>query len=86
MTSDVQSKKYQNTMKVNNMKELLEYTAKKQKERAHQHYEVAKIYGPCSGMGNRRYKIPQKSTFSKYKKYSYTGRWNDYKLNTNTNG
>ena len=70
-------------MKVNNMKELLEYVANKQKKQSHQHYEVAKLHGPCSGMGNRRYKIPQKSTFSKYKKYSYTGRWNDYKLNTN---
>ena len=70
-------------MKVTNMKELLEYVSNKQKERSHQHYEVAKIYGPCSGMGNRRYKIPQKSTFSKFKKYSYTARWNDYKLNTN---
>tara|TARA_E500000331_G_scaffold244935_1_gene235380 strand:+ start:81 stop:302 length:222 start_codon:yes stop_codon:yes gene_type:complete len=70
-------------MKVNNMKELLEYVANKQKKQSHQHYEVAKLHGPCSGMGNRRYKIPQKSTFSKFKKYSYTARWNDYKLNTN---
>ena len=65
------------------MKELLEYVANKQKKQSHQHYEVAKLHGPCSGMGNRRYKIPQKSTFSKFKKYSYTARWNDYKLNTN---
>lgn len=70
-------------MKVNNMKELLEYVANKQKKQSHQHYEVAKLHGPCSGMGNRRYKIPQKSTFSKFKRYSYTARWNDYKLNTN---
>ena len=70
-------------MKVNNMKELLEYVANKQKKQSHQHYEVAKLHGSCSGMGNRRYKIPQKSTFSKFKKYSYTARWNDYKLNTN---
>ena len=70
-------------MKVNNMKELLEYVANKQKKQSHQHYEVAKLHGPCSGMGNKRYKIPQKSTFSKFKKYSYTARWNDYKLNTN---
>ena len=65
------------------MKALLEYVANKQKKQSHQHYEVAKLHGPCSGMGNRRYKIPQKSTFSKFKKYSYTARWNDYKLNTN---
>ena len=70
-------------MKVNTMKALLEYVANKQKKQSHQHYEVAKLHGPCSGMGNRRYKIPQKSTFSKFKKYSYTARWNDYKLNTN---
>ena len=71
------------TNTVNNMKELLEYVANKQKKQSHQHYEVAKLHGPCSGMGNRRYKIPQKSTFSKFKRYSYTARWNDYKLNTN---
>ena len=71
------------TNTVNNMKELLEYVANKQKKQSHQHYEVAKLHGSCSGMGNRRYKIPQKSTFSKFKRYSYTARWNDYKLNTN---
>ena len=65
------------------MKELLEYVANKQKKQSHDHYEMAKVYGKCKGMGNRRYKLPQKSTFSKFKKYSYTARWNDYKLNTN---
>ena len=70
-------------MKVNNMKELLEYTAKKQKERAHQQYEVAKVYGSCSGMGNRRYKVPQKSTYRKGKSYAYKGRWNYYAVNPN---
>ena len=73
-------------MKVNNMKELLEYVANKQKKQTHDHYEMAKAYGKCKGMGNRRYKLPQKSTFSKFKKYSYTARWNDYKLNTNKLG
>ena len=58
-------------MKVNNMKELLEYVSNKQKERSHQHYEVAKLHGPCSGMGNRRYKVNQKSTFRKGKSYAY---------------
>ena len=57
------------------MKELLAYTKAMRKKRAHDHYEIAKIYGPCSGMGNRRYKVPQKSTFSKYKKYSFNARW-----------
>ena len=73
-------------MKVTNMKELLEYVANKQKKQAHDHYEMAKVYGRCKGMGNRRYKLPQKSTFAKYKKYSYNRRWNDYKLNTNNLG
>ena len=78
-------------MKVNNMKELLEYVANKRKKQAHQHYEVAKIYGSCSGMGNRRYKVQQKSTFRKGKSFAYKGRWayysvnptGHYKLNTN---
>lgn len=62
-------------MKVNNMRELLEYVANKQKKQTHDHYEIVKVHGPCKGMGNRRYKVPQKSTFSKYKKYSFNGRW-----------
>ena len=62
-------------MKVTNMKELLEYVSNKQKERSHQHYEVAKLHGPCSGMGNRRYKVPQKSTFRKGKTYAYNKKW-----------
>jgi len=57
------------------MKELLAYTKTMRKKRAHDHYEIAKLYGPCSGMGNRRYKVNQKSTFSKYKKYSFNARW-----------
>ena len=73
-------------MKVTNMKELLKYVEEKKRKQAHDHYEMAKVYGKCKGMGNRRYKVPQKSTFSKYKKYSYTGRWAYYRLNTNTNG
>ncbi len=39
-------------MKVTNMKDLLKYVEAKKKQRAHQHYELAKVYGPCSGMGN----------------------------------
>ena len=73
-------------MKVNNMKDLLKYVEEKKRKQAHDHYEMAKVYGKCKGMGNRRYKLPQKSTFSKFKKYSYTARWNDYKLNTNKLG
>ncbi len=62
-------------MKVTNMKELLEYVSNKQKERSHQHYEIAKLHGPCSGMGNRRYKVNQKSTFRKGKSYAYNKKW-----------
>ena len=68
-------------MKVNNMKELLEYVANKKKKQAHQHYEVAKLHGSCSGMGNRRYKVQQKSTFRKGKSFAYKGRWKDYSVN-----
>jgi len=62
-------------MKVNNMKELLEYVANKRK---HQHYEVAKIYGECKGMGNTRYKVSQKATFAKFKKFTYNKMWRGY--------
>ncbi len=57
------------------MKELCEYVKNKRKTRSAQHRELIKIYGECKGMGNRRYKVPQKSTFSKYKKYSFNARW-----------
>ena len=71
-------------MKVTNMKDLLKYVEAKKKQRAHQHYELAKVYGPCSGMGNKRYKVNQKSTFIKGKSYAYKGRWNYYSVNPNT--
>ena len=61
-----------------NMRELIEYVAQKKKERAHQHREMAKVHGPCSGMDNRRYKIPQRSNYRKGKQYSYTARWNAF--------
>ena len=63
-------------MQVTNMRELIEYVAQKKKERAHQHREMAKVYGPCSGMGNRRYKLPQRSNYRKGKQFSYNARWN----------
>ena len=52
-------------MVVTNMKELCEYIAKKRKTRSAKHRELIKIYGECKGMGNRRYKLPQKSSFPK---------------------
>ena len=70
-------------MKVNNMKDLLKYVEEKKKQRAHQHYELAKMHGPCSGMGNKRYKVNQKSTFIKGKSYAYKGRWNYYAVDPN---
>ena len=48
-------------MKVSNMKDLLKYVEEKKKQQTHDHYEMAKVFGPCKGMGNRRYKLPQKS-------------------------
>ena len=60
------------------MKELLEYVANKRKKQAHQHYEVAKIYGECKGMGNTRYKVSQKATFAKFKKFTYNKMWRGY--------
>ena len=74
-------------MKVNNMKELLKYVENKKKQRRHKHIEILKIYGECKGMGNRRYKVDGKKSYTKGKQYSYNGRWNDhYRLNTNING
>ena len=57
------------------MKELCEYAANKRKARSHQHAEAIRIYGECKGMGNRRYKIPQKSSFPKQYKSAYNKIW-----------
>jgi len=62
-------------MVVTNMKELCEYIAKKRKTRSAQHRELIKIYGECKGMGNRRYKLPQKSSFPKQYKAAYNKIW-----------
>ena len=62
-------------MVVTNMKELCEYAANKRKARSHQHAEAIRIYGACRGMGNRRYKIPQKSSFPKQYKAAYNKIW-----------
>ena len=66
-----------------NMRELLQYVANKRKERAHQHYEMAKVHGKCSGIGNKFYKLPQRSNYRKGKSFAYNGRWKDYETNTN---
>jgi len=62
-------------MVITNMKELCAYATAKRRERAHKHYEMAKVYGPCSGMGDKKYKLPQKSTFSQQHKYTCNKMW-----------
>ena len=60
---------------VTNMKELCEYVKNKHKARSAQHQELLKIYGECRGMGNRRYKLPQKSSWPKQYKAAYNKIW-----------
>ena len=62
-------------MVVTNMKELCEYVKQKRKARKLQHIETIKIYSTCRGMGNRRYKLPQKSSFPKQDKAAYNKIW-----------
>ena len=62
-------------MVVTNMKELCEYVKNNHKARNAQHQEILKIYGECRGMGNRRYKLPQKSSFPKQYKAAYNKIW-----------
>ena len=57
------------------MKELCEYVKNKRKARSAQHQELIKIYGECKGMGNRRYKLPQKSSFPKQYKAAFNKIW-----------
>ena len=60
---------------VTNMKELCEYNRQKKFARKAQHIELIKIYGECKGMGNRRYKLQQKSSFPKQYKAAYNKIW-----------
>jgi hypothetical protein len=60
---------------VTNMKELCEYVKNKHKNRKAKHLEILKIYGACRGMGNRRYKLPQKSSWPKQHKAAYNKIW-----------
>ncbi len=62
-------------MVVTNMKELCEYNKQKKLARKAQHIEIIKIYGECKGMGNKRYKLPQKSSFPKQYKAAYNKIW-----------
>ena len=57
------------------MKELCEYSRQKKLARKHHHQEMIKIYGECKGMGNKRYKLPQKSSFPKQYKAAYNKIW-----------
>jgi hypothetical protein len=58
-----------------NMKELCEYVANKRRSRGHNHLEMIRIYGECKGMGNKRYKLPQKSVWPKQHKAAYNKIW-----------
>ena len=83
---------------VTNMKELCEYAKQKRRSRKLQHLEIIKIYGECKGMGNKRYKLPQKSSFPQQHKHTCNKMWRgnnekyvlktlklqSYKLNTIT--
>tara|TARA_B100000900_G_scaffold394892_1_gene392752 strand:- start:432 stop:629 length:198 start_codon:yes stop_codon:yes gene_type:complete len=60
---------------ITNMKELCEYVANKRKTRKLQHLETIKIYGACRGMGDKRYKLQQKSSFPKQYKAAYNKIW-----------
>ena len=62
-------------MVVNNMKELCEYNRQKKLVRKAQHIEIIKIYGECKGMGDKHYKLPQKSSFPQQNKYTYNKMW-----------
>ena len=62
-------------MGITNMKELCEYSRQKKLTRKHNHQEMIKIYGECKGMGNRRYKLQQKSSFPKQYKAAYNKIW-----------
>ena len=57
------------------MKELCEYNRQKKFARKAQHIELIKIYGECKGMGNKRYKLQQKSSFPKQYKAAYNKIW-----------
>ena len=57
------------------MKELCEYVKNKHKTRNAQHKELIKIYGECKGMGNKWYKLPQKSSLPKQYKAAYNKIW-----------
>jgi len=60
---------------VTNMKELCEYVANKRKTRAAQHLEIIKMYGRCSSIGDKKYKLPQKSSFPQQNKYTCNKMW-----------
>ena len=57
------------------MKELCEYNRQKKLSRRHHHQEMIKIHCECTGMGNKRYKLQQKSSFPKQYKAAYNKIW-----------
>ncbi|MBC8296640.1 MAG: hypothetical protein H8E55_12685 [Pelagibacterales bacterium] len=52
-------------MKLKDKEEFYEYIKEKNQKRKHHHKEMVMLYGRCSGMGNRYYKLPQKKVFRK---------------------
>jgi len=48
-----------------NKEEFYEYMEEKNQKRKHHHIKMVMLYGRCSGMGNRYYKLPQKKVFRK---------------------
>jgi len=64
--------------KVTNMKELCAYVEAKKSKRAHEHSEILKVYGKCTGFTNKEYKQikhSQKSSFPKQHKAAYNKIW-----------
>jgi len=62
-------------MVVTNMKELCAYKAEKNRKIALHRQQMIRIYGRCSGMGNKRYKLPKKSVFSQQHKFTHNKMW-----------
>ena len=60
---------------VTNMKELCEYVSNKRNSSKEEYTSKLQIYDECKGMGNRRYTIPQKSSFPKQYKAAYNKIW-----------
>ena len=66
-------------MVVTNMKQLLIYAEQQKKLRASEHRRKHAHDGKCSGLSDAEYnrvKHPQKSTFTKARKFTHNRLWN----------